>query len=207
MSNNVYETIKERIVTLEYDPGYILNEFDIAKEFGLSRTPVREAFKKLQNDKLLNIIPRVGAQVTQIDFKHIKCVFEVEKVLDALCTKLALQKANEDEIRKLEEVVESFKQHYAEMDYDKVIKNDSEFHRIIRELARNQVLSEILDGIHTQLERLWYYTQNKVTDIHCFTNTYIQIINAMKEKDEEKAERYALVHIEEFIRQIKNDLL
>lgn len=207
MNNNVYEVIKERIVTLDYGPGYILNESDIANEFGLSRTPVREAFKKLQNDNLLNVVPRIGAQVAQIDFKHIKSVFEVEKVLDVLCTKLALQRANEDGIKKLEEVIESYKQHYAEMDYDKVIKDDSEFHRIMRELAQNPVLSGILDGLHTQLERLWYYTQNRVTNIYGFTDTYVQIVNAMKEKDEEKAERYALIHIESYIKQIKNDLL
>jgi DNA-binding FadR family transcriptional regulator len=62
----VYEILKNRIISLEYSPGQILNEADIASEFDLSRTPVRKIFEQLKNKKLLNIIPRYGAQVAPI---------------------------------------------------------------------------------------------------------------------------------------------
>ncbi|NLY36806.1 MAG: GntR family transcriptional regulator, partial [Tissierellia bacterium] len=67
-SDQIYTVLRERIIDLSYEPGTVLNEVDAAEEFGLSRTPVRVAFKRLEEDRLVNIIPRFGVQVVPIDF-------------------------------------------------------------------------------------------------------------------------------------------
>lgn len=77
--DEIYNLLKRRIIELEYRPGEVLNEVDVADEFEISRTPIRKVFQQLSDDKLLNIIPRFGAQVTPIDFRYMKSVFEVTR--------------------------------------------------------------------------------------------------------------------------------
>src|SRR5690554_4177788 len=104
-TDDIYEILKKRIVLLDYEPGLVLNEVDIAEEFNISRTPVRKIFQQLHNDKLLNIIPRFGAQVPAIDFKQMKHVFELTRELDPFATKLAVERISEENIKKLEEII------------------------------------------------------------------------------------------------------
>ncbi|MDI6707121.1 MAG: GntR family transcriptional regulator [Firmicutes bacterium] len=206
-SADVYEVLKQRIISLEYPPGYILNEVDIANEFSLSRTPVREAFQKLQNDRFLNIVPRIGAQVALIDFRMLKHAFEVKKELDGMCARLAAQRATHERINELERIITRLKDYDQDKDYLKIIEDDLNFHIVIWELSQNPVLIEILETLHTQAERLWNYTQQKVTNINGFIDTFELITQALKEGDKEKAEYYARAHVEAFVDQVKNELL
>ncbi len=75
-NEEIYNILKRRIIELKYEPGEVLNEVDLAEEFGISRTPIRKVFQQLTTDKLLNVIPRVGAQVTPIDFIYMKSVLK-----------------------------------------------------------------------------------------------------------------------------------
>ena len=77
-TEELYALVKKRIIQLQYQPGEILNEADLADEFGLSRTPVRRVFQLLSADKLINVVPRYGAQVAPVDFRKMKAVFEVK---------------------------------------------------------------------------------------------------------------------------------
>ncbi|NLY72494.1 MAG: GntR family transcriptional regulator, partial [Tissierellia bacterium] len=107
-TEQIYEIIKQRIIHLDYEPGEVLNEVELAKEFGISRTPVRRVFQLLQNDKLLNIIPRYGAQVTPIDFKDMKLVFELTRELDPFAVSLAVDRISQVELDELEEIMARF---------------------------------------------------------------------------------------------------
>ena len=75
--NSLYTTLKRRIIEFHYKPGQILNEQELAEEFSVSRSPVRTALQELERDRLLNIVPRYGAQVSAIDFRNIRGLFEV----------------------------------------------------------------------------------------------------------------------------------
>ncbi len=97
-TEDVYEVLKRRIIELEYEPGEVLNEVEVAEEFNLSRTPIRKAFHQLNNDNLLNIIPRFGAQVAPIDFMYMKSVFEVTRVLDPFAARLAVNRITDEQI-------------------------------------------------------------------------------------------------------------
>ena len=91
-AEKIYKILKRKIILLEYIPGAVLNEADLAEEYNISRTPIRRVFQLRENDKLLNLIPRFGAQVIPIDFKAMKYVFEVTKELDPFATKLAVDR-------------------------------------------------------------------------------------------------------------------
>jgi DNA-binding GntR family transcriptional regulator len=203
----VYETLKKRIISLEYSPGQVLNEADIANEFDLSRTPVRKIFEQLKNKKLLNIIPRYGAQVAPIDFRYMKSVFEVVRELEGYAIRLAADKVPEEKIRELGEIVQRIKNYNIETDYKTIIMEDERFHEIVFECSDNPCLVEILFDLHMHTERLWFYSQRDLTNISLFYDTLYNIVEALKAKDTARAEVCAKEHIDDFVALIKRELL
>lgn len=203
----VYETLKRRIIALEYCPGQVLNEADIANEFDLSRTPVRKIFEQLKNKKLLNIIPRYGAQVAPIDFRYMKSVFEVVRELEGYATRLAVERISEEKIAELEEIVERIKNYNIETDYKAIITEDEKFHEIVFQCSDNPCLVEMLFDLHMHTERLWFYSQRDLTSILLFYETLSDIMEALKARDVTKAEACAKKHIDDFVILIKRELL
>ncbi len=206
-NDKIYETLKKRIIRLEYSPAQVLNETDIANEFDISRTPVRKIFERLKNDKLLNIIPRFGAQVAPIDFRYMKSVFEVLRELEGYATSLAVDRLSENKIKELEQIVENINQSDIEKDYKKIVMEDERFHEIIFESCENPCLVEILHSLHIHTERLWFYSQRYISNIKLFTETLPKIIEALKLKDEIRADISSKEHIDVFLERIKQELL
>ncbi|MGB4503341.1 MAG: GntR family transcriptional regulator [Syntrophaceticus sp.] len=206
-SDQLYEILKKRIVHLEYSPGQVLNEADIANEFGLSRTPVRKAFEQLKNTNLLNIIPRYGAQVAPIDFKYMKSLFEVDRELEGFAARLAADRITDEKIRDLETIIERIKNYDIEKDYKQIIIDDEKFHETIFESSENPCLVEILYNLHMHTERLWFYVQKDITDVNLFLDTMPKIVKALKEKDADTAEQEAKRHVDVFVEKIRQELL
>ena len=205
-TEEIYEILKRRIIHLEYKPGQVLNEVDMAEEFNISRTPIRKVFQLLDNDKLLKIIPRLGAHVVQIDFIDMQYVFEVTKQLDPFATTLAVERISDENIKELEEIMERLRNYNIEEDYQNAINDDERFHQIIFNSCGNPWLQDILTSLHYQTERLWHYCEKYFDSMYLFSNTLEKILEAIKEKDTKKAEKYARLHIEEFLFKIKKEL-
>jgi len=206
-TEEIYEELKKRIIRLEYDPGQVLNEIELADEFDVSRTPIRKIFQLLSQDKLLNIIPRVGAQVSAIDFMEMKSIFEITKKLDPFAASLTVERIDEKSIKELEEIVDRLKNYDISVDYQDAINDDERFHEIIFESCGNNWLKEILKTLHYHTERLWHYCEKYFDEIDLFSDTLGNILEAIKEKDKEKAEKYTKEHIDTFVDKIKKELL
>lgn len=206
-ADRVYEVLKQRIIYLEYEPGMVLNEVDIANEFDISRTPIRETFQKLSSDNLLNIIPRFGAQVSHIDFRYMKSVFEVTREFEPFAVKLATEKISDEKIKELEEVLNKLNSFDIKNDYKKAIIEDERFHEIILENCNNPCLEKILSDLHIHTERLWHYSEHYIDTMDIFTVTLGKVLSAIKEKDLEKVEKYSREHIDAFVQKIKEEML
>src|SRR5690554_2771278 len=170
-TEEIYEIIKDRIIHLDYQPGEILNEVDLAEEFSISRTPIRRVFQMLSSDKLLNIIPRFGAQVAPMDFRMMKSVFEVTRELDPFATRLAVERITPEKLQRLEEIVERLENYNIETQYQEAITDDEEFHEIIFSSCENPWLEDILKNLHYHTERLWHYCERYFDDINLFSDT------------------------------------
>lgn len=205
-SDKVYEIMKNRIIKLEYDPGQVLNEVELAKEFNMSRTPIRKVFQNLSNDKLLNVVPRFGAQVTPIDFKHMKYIFEITRELDPFAAKLAIERISCENTKELEEIVARLKKYDIHREYQSAINDDERFHNIIYSSCENPWLKDMLTTLHYHTERLWHYCEWYFDNMDLFANTLEKILEGIKEKDLEKVERYTKKHIDDFILKIKKEL-
>lgn len=206
-TDKVYDVMKRRIIELDYEPGQVLNEVDVAEEFDMSRTPIRKVFQQLSNDNLLNIVPRFGAQVAPIDFMYMKSVFEVTRVLDPFAAKLAVGRIKDKDIKELEEIIERLKKYNIESDYQEAIKDDERFHKIIIESSANPPLNEVLSNLHNHTERLWHYSKRFFDEIDLFVASLSEILVGIKSGDENKAEDASRVHIDEFVNKIKEELL
>ena len=206
-TEDIYELIKDRIIHLKYKPGQVLNEVDVANEFEISRTPIRRVFQMLQNDKLINIVPRYGAQVTPVDFKEMKAIFEITRELDPFAAKLATERISPDQIEELDEIINRMNTYDIKKDYQEAINDDERFHRIIYSSCGNTWLSDILTSLHYHTERLWHYVEQHFDSMDLFTDSLGKLLQAIKEKDQDKAEIYARQHVDEFVLKIKKELL
>lgn len=206
-ADEIYEIMKERIIKLDYDPGLVLNEVDVAEEFNISRTPIRKVFQLLQNDKLLNIVPRFGAQVVPIEFKQMKYIFEITRELDPFAARLAVDRISQENLKELESIIDRLKGYNIEDDYQNAINDDERFHDIIYSSCGNPWLEDILTSLHYHTERLWHYCEQYFDSMDLFIDTLEKVFQGIKEKDYEKVEKNAMEHIDEFVLKIKEELL
>ncbi|MBC2575381.1 GntR family transcriptional regulator [Peptostreptococcus canis] len=203
---DIYEELKNRIVKNEYKPGDVLNEIEISKEFGISRTPVRNAFQKLEIDRLINIVPRYGVQVSFVDFTNMKSLFELTTILDPIATKNAIKSITTEQLKRLKEITRELEELSSEDNYQKAINLDEEFHDIIISACGNIWLADTLSSLHLHTERLWHYCKEYFNDMTIFTRTFNKIIEAIELQDEEMAEQYSKEHINDFVSKIKEAL-
>jgi len=147
---------------------------------------VRKAFEQLKNAKLMDIIPRYGAQVAPIDFKYMKSLFEVDRELEGFAARLAADRITEDKLKILDEIIERIKNYDIKTEYKKLIIEDSMFHETVFASCGNPCLVEILYDLHMHTERLWFYVQKDITDVNLFLDTLPEIAQALKKEMQPK---------------------
>ena len=149
----VFKTLRQGILTGELKPGERLMEIHLANKLGVSRTPIREAIRKLELEGLVTMIPRRGAEVAQITEKSMKDVLEVRKVLDNLSVELACDRITEEEKELLKNACVDFEEAVKTGDFGKIAKTDVAFHDIIVAATRNIRLSQMVNNLAEQMYR------------------------------------------------------
>ena len=149
----VFKTLRQGILTGELKPGERLMEIHLANKLGVSRTPIREAIRKLELEGLVTMIPRKGAEVAQITEKSMKDVLEVRKVLDRLSVELACERITEGEKEQLREACIAFEEAVQEGDFARIARADVAFHDIIVAATGNMRLSQMVNNLAEQMYR------------------------------------------------------
>ncbi|WP_343210737.1 GntR family transcriptional regulator [Anaerolentibacter hominis] len=149
----VFETLERAILMGDLKPGERLMEIQLANRLGVSRTPIRDAIRKLELEGLVVMIPRKGAQVAKISEKSLKDVLEVRCVLEELAVELACNRITEDAIRKLKLITRDFKTAINNKDLTKIADKDIEFHDVIYSAGGNERLVQILNNLRLQMYR------------------------------------------------------
>src|SRR5699024_5474940 len=143
-----------------------------------------------------------------IDFKEMKHIFEITRVLDPFAARLAAERISDDSLNELEEIMERINSYKdVSRDYQDAIIDDEKFHRIIYSSCGNPWLEEILTELHYHTERLWHYCESYFESLDLFLNSLGKILDAIKEKNLDHVEKYASEHIDDFILRIKEELL
>jgi len=192
----VFENIREAIINGHLKPGERLMEIQLAEELGVSRTPVREAIRKLELEGFVVMIPRKGAYVTDITIKDIVDVFELRWALEALAAELAAERATEEEIEQMERHLLELAKVIEEQDVKKIVEIDTRFHETIYTASRNKRLGQILSLLGELIQRYRTLTLSKSERIKVTMEEHRAIVEALAARDPQRAGRLAQEHIE-----------
>lgn len=207
LSHKIFKTLRDKIVFMEYPPGMNLSEKDLCKTFKVSRTPLREAFRRLEDMKLVTVIPRYGTYVSQIDINEIRCAFEVKIKLEGLAGQVAAKRITADKLEELQNLIKNAEGMLKENGYRKFIEIDNNFHEIIYHSTQNPILQEMLENIHCRCERLWSSALSESIPFPEIIGQLKEICVALKKRDPERASQLLENHVRLFIDLIKNQLL
>jgi DNA-binding GntR family transcriptional regulator len=198
--SEIYQELKRRIILLEFRPGSVLREKEMMQEFGVSRTPVREALMRLEMSGLVRIIPNVGSFVSDVSFQQLKDVFEVRSFLVLQVGHLAAARITDEEVGEIRERVDRMK---AAPDLKSVMRIDVEIHDILNRATKNQVLQKILEELHDQAVRIWAFStaENKYWDQ--VPQEFEEIFAALKKRDGEATAALLETHTKRFVEHIR----
>lgn len=192
----VFNTLRQAILTGELKPGERLMEIHLADRLGVSRTPIREAIRKLELEGLVVMIPRKGAQVAKITEKNLKDVLEVRRALDTLAVRLACKRMDDTYKKQLREACDEFAKVVKCSNTKDITEADVRFHDIINQSTGNDRLIQLVNNLAEQMYR---YRLEYIKDA-AYHNRLIdeheEIYNAILERNEERAAKAVVVHID-----------
>ena len=202
----VFNTLRQAILTGELKPGERLMEIHLANKLGVSRTPIREAIRKLELEGLVTMIPRRGAEVAQITEKSMNDVLEVRRAMDALCVELACDRITPEELQDLKKACDTFEAAVKTDDIKQIAQADVALHDIIVQATGNQRLIQLVNNLSEQMYRYrMEYLKDERTH-KTLIEEHDAIRRALKKHDKVKAGAAIRVHIDNQKRSILESL-
>lgn len=192
----VFNTLRQAILRGELQPGERLLEIHLANKLGVSRTPIREAIRKLELEGLVLMIPRKGAVVVEITEKSLRDVLEVRRALEELAVKLACDKIQDEEIEELKAAAKEFEKALGTGDVTVYAEADVKFHDIIYRTTDNQRLIQLLYNLREQMYR-YRVEYLKREEVHeTLLTEHQHIIEMIEKRDEKRAVDAVCAHID-----------
>lgn len=191
----VFEALKEAILSQKLRPGERLLENELADELGVSRTPIREAIRRLEQEGLVVMLPRKGAYVAGISLKDIHEVYEIRAALEALALELAAKYITDEELAELALQVEEEEALTDAGRLNEIIFIDSSFHDLIYQYARNNKLTQFVDILQEQFKRFRALPLGTSARSNTALEEHQQILVALKNHDSILAADLAKKHI------------
>ena len=192
----VFNTLRRAILKGELKPGERLMEIALADKLGVSRTPIREAIRKLELEGLVVMAPRKGAKVASITERDLNDLLEVRKGMEVLAISLACKRITGEELEKLESIERSFQSLIESGNLTELAEMDVKFHDTIYQATNNQRLVQLLNNLREQMYR---YRMEYLKDIavrRTLAEEHKAICEALRGRDESKAQNYVSVHID-----------
>jgi DNA-binding GntR family transcriptional regulator len=149
----VFNTLREAILKGDLKPGERLMELQLASKLGVSRTPIREAIRMLEQEGLAVTTPRKGAEVAKMTLKDMEDVLEIRDALDELAVRIACQKISDEQLKQLEDMKELFEKSTQTGNVKKIAEADVTFHDVIYEATGNPKLVTLLNNLREQIYR------------------------------------------------------
>lgn len=196
LRETVYKRLRKRILTGELKPGERLMEIHLANEMDVSRTPIREAIRKLELEGLVRIIPRSGAQVASISEKELRDVLELRRGLEAFSSKLACTRITDEQKEALRKAERNFARVAGSETPAEIAAADVDFHEIIFQATGNKRLIDIMHQLADQVYRYRYEYIKDDTNYGTLVEEHHALTEAILNGDEEEAARISGIHID-----------
>ena len=202
----VFNTLREAILKGDLKPGERLMELQLASKLGVSRTPIREAIRMLEQEGLAVTMPRRGAEVAKMTLKDMEDVLEIRDALDELAVRLACGKISEEQLGQLVEVKEEFEASTKSKDVKKIAEADVRFHDIIYEATGNPKLVTLLNNLREQVYRYRVeYLKRKECHAQLLAE-HQEIIDAITGKQVERAMKATCRHIDNQVEAVSDTI-
>ena len=205
LSEKAYHLIKEKIITLDLAPLSVIDEQTLREHLELGRTPIREALHRLSAEGLVLIAPRRGMFVADISITDLAKIFEVRMAMEAYCARLAATRVTPAQIAKMEETVRALEE-VSRDDWRGLMQIDERFHSLLYQSADNEFLADSLDRLHALSLRLWFLVVDRLGDVWSAIEQHRAIVDALKDRDADRAALLIRQHIADFQNEIKEAL-
>ena len=171
-------------------------EIQLANKLGVSRTPIREAIRKLELEGLVLMIPRKGAEVAEITEKSLRDVLEVRRALEELAVELVCEKITDEQIQDLKDAAEEFKESLKDGDITRIAEADVKFHDVIYMATDNQKLIQLLNNLREQMYR-YRVEYLKRSDFHQqLIDEHEEIIETIESGQKDRAVQVVCQHVD-----------
>ena len=192
----VYLELKHKILTGEIVSQTRLMEIDLSEKMNVSRTPIREAIKRLADDGLVKVEPRRGAYVANISIKDMLDVFEVREDMEGFVAKLAAQRITDEEKVRLREIAAEYEAAIAKADdKENIIALDEKFHNFIVKCSGNETLSELVNYVQELSLRFRYLYYDDFSLYESTAEQHNRIMEAINAGREREARIEADAHV------------
>ena len=185
----VCEHIREAIINGVFAPGERLMEIQMADEMGVSRTPVREAIRKLEMEGFVVMIPRRGTYVSNMSIRDINDVYEIRISLDTLAAGLAAERISDEELVKVGNAIE-------ENDMAKVVEADIEFHDVLYKASRNERLRNIINNLREQITVIRGVSMRYPGRLKDTQEEHRRLVESIAARNVEKSQEAARINLE-----------
>ena len=192
----VFDVLMNAIMQGQLSPGERLLEVQLADEMGVSRTPVREAIRRLELEGFVVMVPRKGAYVAGLSIDDVESVYEIRTALETLAVRLAAQRMEAADYEQLDELAGKMQQTWQEGDVDNWVNLDARFHELLYTFSRNERLISMMSNIMEQLSRYRIISLANVEVRQNSLNEHQTLIEALKRRDSDAAADAAAHHIE-----------
>ena len=192
----VFENIRQAIVKGIFAPGERLMEIQLADDLGVSRTPVREAIRKLELEGFVVMIPRRGTYVANLSIKDINDVYEIRISLDVLAAGLAAERIEPEELEELNRLLLEISEAARTGPMDKIVRLDTAFHDVLYKASRNDRLLNIINNLREQITGIRGTSMRYPGRLADTLEEHRALVDSIAARDSERAQAAARIHLE-----------
>ena len=200
LSERAYNDIRRMIVRLELPPGSVVREETLQEAIGTGRTPIREALQRLVRDQFVTVIPRRGVYVSNIDVSELSTLYETRAILEPYATRLAAVRGREEHWAEMTAALDLATPSTPALD---LIEVDRQCHEIVWRAADNRFLTDTLDMLYAQSDRLWHMYLADVDDMADAVAEHRGILHALRAGDADRAADLVEAHVRAFDDQVR----
>ena len=200
----VFQTLREAILKGDLRPGERLMELQLAAKLGVSRTPIREAIRMLEQEGLAVTIPRKGAEVARMTEKDMEDVLQIREALDDLAVQVACDKITQEQLERLMATMKNFELAVQAGDLSKIVAYDVEFHDVIYEATDNPKLVILLSNLREQIYRYRVEYLKEKENYPMLIVEHEEIVQELKQKNKERVADAMRNHIRNQAEVVKN---
>ncbi|CAG0978303.1 GntR family transcriptional regulator [Geobacter sp.] len=188
LREKILETIRDAIMTGALRPGEKVAEPDLAERFGISRTPIREAFRQLESEGYLTVIPRKGAVVTSFSPRDVEEFYAIKSILEGYAARRACEKLSVKDIERLRTINDRLRHMADDGDIKHFFRIHNDFHELFLKAADNEKLYELITNLVRKFQRLRYASLSLPGRMKISVQEHDKIIEAFLKRDADKAE-------------------